>query len=63
MIPMYIGYDYTASMDYMYPDVRCPPEGNWITHLLVEYSKPRMQCYHCLPPGSLHALFYAATYL
>ena len=28
MIPMYIGYDYTASMDYMYPDVRCPPEGN-----------------------------------
>ena len=64
MIPIYIGYDYMASMDYMDPDVRCPPKRllNIITHSLVKYSKPWMQCCHCLPPGSLHAIFSAATH-
>ena len=26
MIPIYKGYDYMAPMDYMDPDVRCPPK-------------------------------------
>ena len=37
MIPIYIGYDYMASVDYMDPDVRCPQKRllNIITHSLV----------------------------
>ena len=37
MIPIYLGYDYMASMDYMDPDVRCPQKRllNIITHSLV----------------------------
>ena len=30
--------------------------------LLVGLLQTRMQCCHCLPPGLLLALFYAATY-
>ena len=37
MIPIYLGYDYMASMDYMDPDVRCPQKRllNIITHSLT----------------------------
>ena len=27
IIPQCIGYDYTAYMDYMHPDVLCPQKG------------------------------------
>ena len=31
-----IGYDYTACMDYMDPDVRSPQKGIKLSHLLIQ---------------------------
>ena len=35
MIPMHIGYDYTAFVDYMDPDVRCPKTAVKLNHPLT----------------------------
>ena len=49
MIPMYrlwLGYDYTAYMDYMDPDVRCPQNAVEFNHSLthsLQYVAPLFQ--------------------